>query len=59
MRILDIKARIPINRRLYWDIITQLVIYVSGYRIIFQEIPEDIKLQKSLSKNIFNSLSKW
>lgn len=38
---LNIKAGIPINRRLYWDIITQLVIYVSGYRIILQEIPED------------------
>lgn len=56
---LSIKAKISINKRLYWNIITQLVICVAGYRIILQEIPEDALAQKSLSKNIFNSLSKW
>lgn len=55
---LNITARIAIKRKLYWDIAISPGIHISGYKVILQETPEDAYIQKSLSKNILDSLNK-
>jgi len=55
---LNITARIAIKRKLYWDIAISPAVYISGYKVILQETPEDAYIQKSLSKNILDSLNK-
>lgn len=53
---LNITVRIAINRMLYQDIIIWLVIYISRYKVILQETPEDASLQKSLSQKYIHPI---